>query len=156
MQFFFINWWFYFWHPWENFPDEGGRAMQYSQEARQLLCRAAEKARSLGHSYVGSIHLLIALTGQRGFAGYLLNSFGIHQEMTAHMAMILYGRGSSGVPLRQGFSKQASLILRGAALEARQNQSTIVEPVHIFLSLLQYIYNSSKYWFRSIHIYTVI
>ena len=111
--------------------------MQYSQDARQLLCRAAEKARNLGHDYVGSIHLLIALSGQRGFAGYLLNSFGIHQEMTTHMAMILYGAGTPGMPLHQGFTKQASAILRGAALEAKYSQSPVVEPVHIFLSLLR-------------------
>ena len=111
--------------------------MQYSQDARQLLCRAAEKARDLGHDYVGSIHLLIALSGQRGFAGYLLNSFGIHQEMTTHMAMILYGAGTPGMPLHQGFTKQASAILRGAALEAKYSQNPVVEPVHIFLSLLR-------------------
>ena len=111
--------------------------MQYSQEAKQLLCRSAEKARSLGHSYVGSIHLLMGLTGQRGFTGHLLNSFGINQEMTTHMAMILYGAGMPGACLRQGFTRQASRILRGAATEAKQNQSAFVEPVHIFLSLLR-------------------
>ena len=97
--------------------------MQYSQESRELLCRAAEKARNLGHSYVGSIHLLLALTAQRGFAGYLLNSFGIHQEMTAHMAVILYGGGTPGLQLHQGFTKQAAAILRGAAVEAKHSQS---------------------------------
>ena len=111
--------------------------MQYSQESRELLCRAAEKAKLLGHSYVGSIHLLIALTTQRGFAGYLLNSFGIHQEMTAHMAVILYGGGTPGLQLHQGFTKQASMILRGAAVEAKHSQKSVVEPVHIFLSLLR-------------------
>ena len=111
--------------------------MQYSQESRELLCRAAEKARTLGHSYVGSIHLLMALTAQRGFAGYLLNSFGIHQEMTSHMAVILYGGGTPGLQLHQGFTKQASAILRGAAMEAKHSQSPAVEPVHIFLSLLR-------------------
>ena len=111
--------------------------MQYSQESRELLCAAAEKARNLGHSYVGSIHLLMALTAQRGFAGYLLSSFGIHQEMTAHIAVILYGGGTPGLQLHQGFTKQASVILRGAAAEARHSQSTVVEPVHIFLSLLR-------------------
>ena len=111
--------------------------MQYSQEARELLCRAADKARNLGHSYVGSIHLLMALTAQRGFAGYLLTSFGIHQEMTAHMAVILYGSGTPGLQLHQGFTKQASIILRGAAMEAKHSNSPVVEPVHIFLSLLR-------------------
>ena len=111
--------------------------MQYSQEARELLCRAAEKARNLGHSYVGSVQLLLALTGQRGYVGYLLNSFGIRQEMTAHMVVILYGTGARGMPLHQGFTRQASAVLRGAAVEAKHSQSAAVEPVHIFLALLR-------------------
>ena len=111
--------------------------MQYSREAQELLRRSAEKARKLGHSYVGSIHLLMALAGQRGIAGYLLNSFGVQEEMTGHMAVILYGGGTSGLPLCQGFTKQAAAVLQGAAAEARHAKSSMVEPVHIFLSLLR-------------------
>jgi len=111
--------------------------MQYSRDAQELLRRSAEKARNLGHSYVGSIHLLIALAGQRGIAGYLLNSFGVQEEMTCHIAVILYGGGTPGLPLCQGFTKQAAAVLQGAAAEARHAKSPMVEPVHIFLSLLR-------------------
>ena len=54
--------------------------MQYSRQARHLLCNAAEKARKLGHAYVGSAHLLIALCGTPGYPGQLLNSFGVQEE----------------------------------------------------------------------------
>ena len=111
--------------------------MQYSRDARVLLCQAAEKARNLGHSYVGSAHLLMSMAGCRGFAGQLLRSFGIYEEMTGHMAVILYGSGASHLPLCQGFTKQAAAILRGAAAEARYANCTVVEPVHILLSLLR-------------------
>ena len=37
--------------------------MQYHRGAQELLRQAAQKARTLGHSYVGSVHLLMALTG---------------------------------------------------------------------------------------------
>ena len=111
--------------------------MQYSREAQELLRQSAEKARRLGHSYVGSVHLLMALTEQRGAAGYLLSSFGVREEMTGNMALILYGGGTPGLPLCQGFTKQAAGILRRAASEARQTNSPMVEPVHIFLSMLR-------------------
>ena len=111
--------------------------MQYSRQSRDLLRVAAENARRLGHSYVGSIHLLMAFTGQRGFVGYLLNSFGVQKEMTFHMAVILCGTGTPGLPLYQGFTRHAAVILRGAGTEARQSKSPVVEPVHIFLSLLR-------------------
>jgi len=111
--------------------------VQYSREGRELLRRAAECARKYGHSYVGSVHLLIAFSRQPNLTGHLLNCFGVSEEMTGHMVMILYGTGTSGLPLSQGFTKQAAVILRGAAQEARHSKSPVVEPVHIFLSLLR-------------------
>ena len=111
--------------------------MQYSRDTQELLLRSAEKARRLGHSYVGSIHLLMALCTQRGIAGYLLSSFGVQEEMTGYMAVILYGSGTPDMPLCQGFSKQAAGILRRAAAEARQTRSPQIEPVHVFLAMLR-------------------
>ena len=111
--------------------------MQYSREGRELLRQAAAGARGLGHSYVGTIHLLMAFTGRRDLPGTLLGGFGIGREMTGHLAAILYGTGSADLPLHQGFTRQASGILRGAALEARHRKSNLVEPAHIFLSMLR-------------------
>ena len=111
--------------------------MQYSREARELLRRAADSARNLGHSCVGSAHLLMAFIGQRDIAGQLLNGFGVGQELTGQVVAVLHGMGTPGLPLCQGFTKQAAGILRGAAAEARHMKSTAVEPVHIFLSMLR-------------------
>ena len=111
--------------------------MQYSRESRELLRQAATDARSLGHSYVGSSHLLMAFAGERNLAGNLLRGYGISREMTGHMAAILYGTGGRGLPLHQGFTGKMSGILRGAATEARCRKSTLVEPLDIFLAMLR-------------------
>ena len=111
--------------------------MQYSRESQEMLRRSAQKARKLGHSYVGSVHLLMAMIGQRGIVGYLLNSFGVQEEMTNHMVRILYGGGKRDMPLCQGFTRHASAILRNAVKEAKSAGSKTVEPVHIFLSMLR-------------------
>ena len=112
--------------------------MQYSRQARQVLCNAAQKAQKLGHSYVGSAHLLMALCNAPGYAGQLLNSFGVQEEMSFYMAAVLYGHGNPNLPLPQGFTKQAAIVLRGAASEARFAKSATVEPLHIFLSLMRW------------------
>ena len=111
--------------------------MQYSRTAQEILRRSAEIARELGHSYVGSIHLLMALSGHKGVCGYLLTSFGVREETTKMIAMILYGRGTPKTPLHQGFTRHASQILRKSAAEARVMKNQIVEPVHIFLAMLR-------------------
>ena len=111
--------------------------MQYSRQGRQLLQKAIENARRLGHSYVGSVHLLIAFSDRKDLPGQLLNGFGIGKDLTELMAAILYGTGTRGLSLHQGFTKEAQIILRGAAREAKYMKSPLVEPVHIFLSMLR-------------------
>lgn len=111
--------------------------MQYSIQSQKLLIDAAERARNMGHSYVGSAHLLLAISSQSDMAGQLLRGAGVDGEMTAQMTAILYGLGTAGLPLPQGFSPQARRILRGAGKEAKFLQSHQVEPVHILLSLLR-------------------
>ena len=51
--------------------------MRYSQEAADVIVAAAAQARALGHSYVGSVHLLMALCASRGEAGMLLRGVGV-------------------------------------------------------------------------------
>ena len=111
--------------------------MQYSRESRELLRQAATDAKKMGHSYVGSVHLLLAFADRRDLCGNLLKGFGISRDMTAQMIILLYGKGTPNLPLYQGFTKRVSMILRGAAQEARHGKSNLVEPVHIFLSLLR-------------------
>ena len=48
--------------------------MRYSQEAADTIVAAAAQARNLGHSFVGSIHLLMALCACADEAGMLLRS----------------------------------------------------------------------------------
>ena len=111
--------------------------MQYSRTAQEILRRSAEIARELGHSYVGSIHLLMALSGHKGVCGYLLTSFGVREETAKMMAIVLYGKGTPGTPLHQGFTRHASQILRKSAAEAKAMKNQMVEPVHIFLAMLR-------------------
>ena len=111
--------------------------MYYTENAQALLVLAARQARALGHSYVGSAHLLLATAQEPGLAGQLLRGAGLDPELSSKMAAVLYGMGTPGLPLPQGFSGQARKILREARNEARQLNSRQVDAVHILLSLLR-------------------
>ena len=111
--------------------------MQYTPESLRLLREAAVKARVFGHSYVGSVHLLLSFSQYKGMAGNILRCAGVHYHLTRNMALILHGKGSGGLPLPQGFSPRMKSILAGAGREARCLQSKLVTPEHIFLSLLR-------------------
>ncbi len=111
--------------------------MHYEADAQSFLLSAAEKARAMGHSYVGSAHLLLALSEGGGVASRLLFSAGFEPGVAFQIAVVLYGTGTPGLPLPQGFSNQARRILRTARQEARFFNSRYVRDVHILLALLR-------------------
>ncbi len=111
--------------------------MHYRADTQGLILSAAKKARGLGHSYVGSAHLLLALAEEPGLAGQMLRGAGFDAELGSQIAAVLYGVGTPDLPLPQGLSAQARRILRGAGQEARRLRCREVESVHILLSLLR-------------------
>ena len=108
--------------------------MRYEEEGRKLIREAGARAREMGHSYVGSGHLLMALAAQPGVTGSLLRQAGAEPEMLEELATVLWGRGSS-LPLAQGLTGTARSILRGAAREAGWSRRRAVTPIHILLAL---------------------
>ena len=111
--------------------------MRYSGQTQQLLLNAAHIARDFGHGYVGSAHLLLAMSRQTDMTGNLLRQMGVDPQLTEQIAAVLYGVGTPGLPLPQGFSMQMRRILQEAGREAGIQHSTRVEPVHILLSMLR-------------------
>ena len=108
--------------------------MRYEDEGQKVICEAGKRARTLGHSYVGSGHLLLALAAQPGAAGQLLRDSGVDPWYLEDLAAALWGRGAQ-LPLSQGFTGTALDILRGAAREARYSRRRAVGAMHILLSL---------------------
>ena len=109
--------------------------MRYSQEAADVIVAAAARARGLGHSFVGSIHLLMALCASRDEAGMLLRSAAVTEQFVHDAAAVLCGVGTASLPLPQGFSREAREILRTAGSEAELLGSVLVRPMHLLLAL---------------------
>ena len=111
--------------------------MRFHGDTQRILISAARIARDLGHGYVGSAHLLLAMAKQPNLAGNLLRGAGVEPERTEQIAGVLYGVGTPGLPLPQGYSGQMRRILREAGREANYQKSSRVEPMHILLSMLR-------------------
>ena len=111
--------------------------MQYEPSVQNLILQSAQKARQLGHSYVGSSHLLLSLAKDSGLPGQILRGAGIDPMLTEQMLCVLYGMGTPNLPLPQGLSNQAKRILQGACAEAKSLGSKTVNNLHILLSLLR-------------------
>ena len=57
--------------------DKEGEGMRYETGAAELILSAGRQARALGHSYVGSIHFLLALAEEPGITGQTLRFAGV-------------------------------------------------------------------------------
>ena len=109
--------------------------MRYTQQAVDVILASAAHARSMGHSFVGSVHLLWALASEGGGLSNLLAQKGLTGELIGDVAAVLYGSGCPYLPMPQGFSQDARRILSSAAGEARLMGDGQVQPIHILLSL---------------------
>ena len=109
--------------------------MRYHMLTAELIQLSGQKARAMGHSYVGSAHLLIALCACPGGTGELLRGMGVDPELTEKAAGILYGTGTPELPLPQGLTRETRGILRKAAEEARELGCREVRPIHVLLAL---------------------
>ena len=109
--------------------------MHYDLLTADLIQRSAQLARSLGHSYVGSAHMLLVLSREPGAAGQTLRLLGMDPDLTEAMARLLYGMGTPELPLPQGLTPEARELLRGAAREAKQLGCREITPQHLLLAM---------------------
>ena len=112
--------------------------MRFDKDAAELILAAGGHARSLGHSYVGTAHLLLALLTQPGWPGRLLETAGVDACLLQQLIQVLYGAGKSAMPLPQGLTAAAKRALRQAAREATQQGRKETACGHILLALTRY------------------
>ena len=110
--------------------------MYFSAGAKGLIRRSADLAKALGHSYVGSIYLLLGIL-EDGQIGRLLTYRGVDPVLIRSLVKAVYGVGTPGLPLPQGFSRRARKILRQSGREAKSLSSRQVSQEHILLALLR-------------------
>ena len=109
--------------------------MGYRPDAANLILDAAARARQLGHSYVSTAHLLMALMALDSWEGRLLRSFGLSEQLVCDLAVLHLGQGQPNLPLPQGLSRQSRSVLSYAALEASSSGDKEIFPEHILLAL---------------------
>ena len=112
--------------------------MRYEKDAEVLIRVAGSHARSLGHSYVGTAHLLMALLSQPGWPGRLLEAAGMDRKLLYQLAEVLYGSGRAAMPLPQGLTPAAQRTLQMAAHEAERLGKRDIACGHILLALTRY------------------
>lgn len=108
----------------------------YSDSARRVVVLTTEEARVLGHGYVGTEHLLAAISRHSGRGSATLAHFGLTNTYIREATIETIGRGLGDRTGHLPFTPQAKEALMLAAQEASAIGNTEIDDTHLLLGLL--------------------
>jgi ATP-dependent Clp protease ATP-binding subunit ClpC len=110
---------------------------RFSEEARQVVVLAQDRARSLHHAYIGSEHLLLALASDEGAStSAILSRLGVTPDRVRDEIIAVVGIGEPGSHTGQiPFTPRAKRTLELSWHEAVDLGHARVTPEHLLLGL---------------------
>lgn len=110
----------------------------FTPGARRALRLAAGGAAELGHSYVGSEHLLLGLFREgQGPAAQALQRCGVTEKRLLEGVTAAVGQGTPGLPPAQGLTPRLRWVITLALDEAGRRKARAVDTGHLLFGLLQ-------------------
>ncbi|MBQ8263765.1 MAG: ATP-dependent Clp protease ATP-binding subunit [Oscillospiraceae bacterium] len=110
---------------------------RFTERAKSAIEKAQAAAEELGHSYVGSEHLLLGIIREGGGQGAkVLRDNGLSDELVTGLVEKYVGRGDSGAPV-QGLTPRAKRIIELAIGDAGRLGHNFVGTEHLLLGLLR-------------------
>ena len=120
-------------------------AMEFTAGAEAALRLAQESAAELGHSYVGTEHLLLGIAREgRGPGARVLLGQGLTAQVLRGTLVRLIGLGAAGGLPAQGLTPMCRESLELALGEARRCQAGQADTGHLLVGLLQQGENAAK------------
>jgi hypothetical protein len=111
---------------------------RFTDRARTVLGKSEIEARRLGHGFVGTEHLLLALfESPDGVAARVLGEAGITKSATEIQVLALIKRGTESNEGKLPFTPRAKTMLRNAVEEALQLGHNYVGTEHLLLAVLK-------------------
>jgi len=108
---------------------------RFTADARQAVVLAQEEARALSHNYVGTEHLLLALTRDSGIAGRALTGLDVTRDAAHEQVINIIGRGSSTRLGHISFIPDARKVLELAFIMTLNIGHSYIGAEHLALAL---------------------
>ena len=110
---------------------------RFTAKAQKSLERAQLEARSLGHTYIGSEHILLGLLGEEdSIALRILMARGVDFDNVKTIISDISGIGSFSQVTPADMTPRTKKIIERAAVEAQKNMSNCIGTEHILYALL--------------------
>ncbi|MDD2269778.1 MAG: ATP-dependent Clp protease ATP-binding subunit [Eubacteriales bacterium] len=111
---------------------------RFTENAKKVLENSLNNARNLGHTYVGSEHLLLGILDEpSSTASKLLTERGVTYEKIRVRVVKLVGSGSSSSVSASDMTPRCKLILKRAADESKTLMQCYIGSEHILMAMLQ-------------------
>jgi len=112
---------------------------RFTDRARRVVVLAQHEARTLGHDYIGTEHILLGLIDEgQGIATTALTSMGISLEDMRQAVQDTIGRGAQPPESRHiPFTPQAKKVLELSLRESMQLGHEYIGTEHILLALIR-------------------
>ncbi len=111
---------------------------RFTEKAIKVIMLAQEESRRLGHNFVGTEQLLLALIGEgTGIAAKVLKSWGIALRDARIEVEKIIGRGPGFVAVEIPFTLRAKRVLELALEESRRLGHSYIGTEHILLGLIR-------------------
>ena len=110
---------------------------KFTQRAQKALLAAQNAAAELGHSYVGSEHILLGLIASgEGIAARVLNKYSIDVAKIREGIIASVGEGKGGDPV-QGLTPRGKRIVELSVAEAMRHRHSYVGTEHLLMGILR-------------------
>lgn len=111
---------------------------KFTEKAKDSIRAAQAAAEELGHSYVGSEHLLLALAREGGsVASKVINEAGLDEDKLLTLIEKYVGRGESSGHPAQGLTPRFKRVIELALAEAARLGHNYVGTEHLLMGLLR-------------------
>ncbi len=109
----------------------------FTEMANDAINLAIEAAQNLGHTYVGSEHILLGLIKQNsGVAAVILNDIGLNQYKVEKIIKEQIGFGNRTIISSEDFTPRTRKILQASSLKASEFGNKFVSTEHILFALI--------------------
>ena len=110
---------------------------RFTERAQSALTKAQEAAQEMGHSYVGTEHILLGIAQEsEGIGAKVLHDNGLDEELITELIEKFVGRGTPGVPV-SGLTPNAKRVVELAILCANQLGHSFIGTEHLLMGLLR-------------------
>lgn len=111
---------------------------RFTDRARRVVVLAQEEARTLGHAYIGTEHLLLGLSAEgEAVAAKALDALDISLDQIRAEVQFAIGRGSTPTEGALPYTPRAKKVLELSLREALQLGHNYIGTEHILLGLIR-------------------